>query len=213
VDSIEPAPVDDPERRSIFISHNKRDAEVGRRLGAQLKLVGADVWFDEWEIRAGDSIVGSVSDALESFDTFLLLWSDHAAKSGWVRAELEAALTRRLSGRNIRVIPIRLDGTPLPALVSSYKYLAMDEGVAPAVDEIMGFANDRERLRAIQSVLDEADIRLEYIPGWGLVVACPNCGASPDAIDGHILTDHERGDTYIDLRCTACGEHLGGGEI
>lgn len=44
--------------------------------------------------------------------------------------ELEAALTRRLGDRNIRVIAIRLAHTPLPPLVAPYGYLQMDEGVA-----------------------------------------------------------------------------------
>ncbi len=37
---------------------------MARRLGGQMRLAAADVWFDEWKIRAGDSIPGKVSDAV-----------------------------------------------------------------------------------------------------------------------------------------------------
>ena len=185
---------------------------MGRRIGAQLKLVGADVWFDEWEIRAGDSIAGSVNDALAAFDVFALLWSVHAARSEWVRAELEAALTRRLQDRSLTLIPVCLDETPLPALVAPYKYLKIDDGVPAVVDAIMGFSNDRDRLRAIQHVLDAAEIAFESVPGYGLMVACPRCGAPPSAIEGYTSIDYDRDDEYVTLSCKECG-WVGGGEI
>jgi hypothetical protein len=34
----------------IFLSHNSKDKEFVRRLAAQLRLGGGDVWLDEWEI-------------------------------------------------------------------------------------------------------------------------------------------------------------------
>jgi hypothetical protein len=59
-----------------------------------MRLSGADVWFDEWEIRAGDSIPGKVNEALDRVDTIVLVWSSDAARSQWVRAEFETALAR-----------------------------------------------------------------------------------------------------------------------
>jgi hypothetical protein len=46
-----------------------------------MRVSGADVWFDEWEIRAGDSIPGKVNDALETVDMVVLLWSADADRS------------------------------------------------------------------------------------------------------------------------------------
>ena len=42
----------------VFLSHNHRDKDIATLLAAQLRLVGADVWLDDWEIKPGDSIVG-----------------------------------------------------------------------------------------------------------------------------------------------------------
>ncbi|WP_419723310.1 TIR domain-containing protein [Streptosporangium roseum] len=42
----------------VSLSHNHRGKAHVRALAVQLRLVGADVWLDEWEIMPGDSIVG-----------------------------------------------------------------------------------------------------------------------------------------------------------
>ncbi len=62
----------------MFVSYNKADKESARALAAQLTLSGADVWLDEWEIQAGDSIPGRLNEGLGAFNTFVLLWSSDA---------------------------------------------------------------------------------------------------------------------------------------
>lgn len=194
----------------VFISHNAADTVSGRRLGAQLKLVGADVWFDEWEIRAGDSIPGKVGDALDVFDVFVLLWSENAASSAWVQSELEVALTRKMNDRDIRLVPIRLDNAALPVLLRPLKYLSFDDGLASIVDDVMGFATDSDRVRAIQQVLDEAEVRVAYFYGYGPMAGCPKCGAGVDALEQWAETDHQRDDEYAGARCKECGWSDGG---
>ena len=63
---------------SVFISHNVADKDFGRKLGAALALAGAEVWYDEWSIRPGDSIPGAIEKGLTRFSTFALLWSRKA---------------------------------------------------------------------------------------------------------------------------------------
>jgi hypothetical protein len=195
---------------NIFISHNARDTEEARQIGAQLKLVGADVWFDEWEIRAGDSIPGAVDEALDAFDIFLLVWSENAAASEWVRSELEAALTRRMAEHEIRVIPVKLDEAPLPPLLRPLKYVTLDDGVAEVVDAVMGFSTDRDRLKAIQAVLDEAEIEVGYFHGYGAAVGCKRCGAGLAALKQWSATDYARDDQYAGVECSECGWQEGG---
>src|SRR4051794_40868768 len=78
-----------PMRRSrVFLSYNTADADTARSIGAHLALAGVDVWFDEWKIKAGDSIPGRLNEGLKSFDAFVLVWSKRAARSRWVRQEL-----------------------------------------------------------------------------------------------------------------------------
>lgn len=189
-----------------FVSHNSADKEVARRLGAHLRLVGVNVWFDEWEVRAGDSLIGKVDEALASVDTVVLIWSENARRSEWVRAEFETAIARAIDDDSCRIIPMRLDDTPLPSLLRRLKWIELrNEDVTRAVDEIMGYANDQDRLRAIQKTLDEASIEVGYFVGYGLVVCCPRCGTGLDNLEGWSQTDYERDDTYAGVRCQRCG--------
>lgn len=190
-----------------FLSHNRDDKALARRLGAQLRLVGADVWFDEWEIRAGDSIPGKVNDALDSVDVVIVVWSEGASGSKWVRAELETAIQAGLEDETLRVIPVILDDSSLPSLLRRLKWVDLreDDDVTRAVNEIMGFANDRDRMRAIQATLDEARIEVNYFPGYGYVAACPKCGAGLDKLRGWQQVDERRDDLYGGVQCMDCG--------
>ena len=71
--------------------------ELVRSVAADLTLSGIDVWFDEWEIQAGDTIPGKLNEALAAFDAFVILWSANANRSNWVRQELQTALTCAMS--------------------------------------------------------------------------------------------------------------------
>lgn len=189
-----------------FLSHNHNDREIARQLGVQLELVGAGVWFDEWEIRAGDSIVGKVNDALDDVDVVIVIWSESASSSKWVRAELETAIQAGLEEETLRVIPVILDDSPLPSLLRRLKWVDLrGDDMARAVSEIMGFANDRDRMRAIQGTLDEARIEVQFFPGYGYAAACPRCGAGLDKLRGWQQIDEQRDDLYGGVECRECG--------
>lgn len=57
----------------FFLSHNRADKPAARALGTRLVLAGGEVWFDEWDVKPGDSIPGKLNDGLASFDVFVLL--------------------------------------------------------------------------------------------------------------------------------------------
>ncbi len=105
----------------IFISHNVRDKETARLLATMFTDRGIDVWFDKWEIKAGESITGGIGKGLEECDVFVLLWSAAAKSSRWVDTEMRAAIRKRVNDEVFRVVPIMLDGTALPPLVADYR--------------------------------------------------------------------------------------------
>ena len=49
----------------VFLSHSGADKDVVREIANRLKSDGVRVWFDEWEIRPGDSIRAKIEDGLE----------------------------------------------------------------------------------------------------------------------------------------------------
>lgn len=196
----------------VFLSYNTADKEAARIIGSNLLLVGAEVWFDEWEVQAGDSIPGRIGEALEAFDVFLLLWSENASRSDWVRTELETALVRAIDEESVRIVVVRLDEQAVPVLLSRLRYLEWtDEAHLPTVvNEIMGFEGERQRMKALQRAFDDLYVEVEYFHGYGAMIACPRCGADVRSIEQWSHTDPRRDDLYAGARCKECGWEDGG---
>jgi hypothetical protein len=79
------------------------------------------IWFDIREMNAGDSISKEIVTALENSHTVLMMWSKSSQISRWSRDELNAAI---LLGK--RIIPCRLDDTPLPKRFQATDILYLD---------------------------------------------------------------------------------------
>lgn len=204
-------PVTDHEAVEYFLSHTGADKPIVRQLGVQLQLAGADVFFDEWDIAAGESITGAIEQAIGRFDVFLLVWSTDAEKSLWTRREYQAAVKKVIEDPDLRLIVVCLDDTAVPVLVSDLKYVRLEDGdVGGAVDAIMGFKTKADRIKAIQAYLEEASIEVKDIPGYGPIVGCPNCGAGAEHIGGWQQVDELRDDVYAGARCRKCGWEDGG---
>ncbi|MDZ7309912.1 MAG: TIR domain-containing protein [candidate division KSB1 bacterium] len=102
----------------IFISHAWEDKALVRRLEAELKAAGAEVWVDHAGIRGGDILPEHISIALDWCNTLLLIWSKAAASSHWVKLEWTNAITLKK-----RIIPCPIDKTPLPSILASTAYI------------------------------------------------------------------------------------------
>lgn len=196
----------------LFISYNQKDRELATALAVQLRLVGIDVFLDAWEIEPGDSIPGKVNSALGLVNTVLVLWSEDAASSRWVGAELETALALHLEDGSVRVVPVRLDHAPLPALLRPFKYLRLEEA-AQASDvarQVAGIGSPAEFLKAVQQTLEESALEVGYFEGYGPAVGCPKCGAALSDLSGWSEVDERRDDLYAGVRCDRCGWNDGG---
>jgi hypothetical protein len=44
----------------VFLSHNSKDKAVVREVAERLRQDGLKVWFDEWVLKAGDSISAKI---------------------------------------------------------------------------------------------------------------------------------------------------------
>ena len=162
-------------------------------------------------IRPGDSIPGAINEGLSGFNIFGLVWSEAASKSRWVKTEMEAALTRWIGNPAIRLIPLPLDGTPLPTLLLPIRYIdASDNDHLRVARELLGIESEMAFRKAVQEFITEAGLDFRELGGAGVFVACPRCGAPPDKLEGWSSIDERRGDTYAGARCKACGWENGG---
>lgn len=189
----------------VFISHNKADKATARALAVLLVEQGQDVWFDEWDIGPGDSIAGGIEVGLGSADVFVLLWSELANASNWVGAELKAFIHRKVADDGLRIVPIMLDGTQLPALVADYRGFDLSAGkvLGEVVLEMTGNPRDIEVAQMLQAKLIEMNNGLAAQGDPLPFMVCPRC-ASPD-LNRTMVTDDLRDETYISIECRACG--------
>jgi hypothetical protein len=198
----------------VFISYNQKDQTLASALAVQLRFVGIDVFLDAWEIEPGDSIPGKVNGALALVNTVLVLWSADAASSRWVGAELETALALHLDDGSVQVVPVRLDDTPLPALLTPFKWLTLEneDDASDVARQLAGIGSREEFLRAVQQTLEDSGLEVGYFEGYGPAVGCPRCGASLSELSGWSDVDERRDDLYAGVRCNRC-RWTAGGEI
>ena len=124
-----------PEAR-LFVCHASEDKPIARKLTSYLIAQGADVWLDEVEIRVGESIVEKVNSGLEAASHLVVLLSRNSVDKPWVKRELSAALMRQLSDRAVTVLPVRLDDSLVPTILSDIKYADCRVDAASGFQEI-----------------------------------------------------------------------------
>src|ERR1700752_240316 len=95
-----------------FLSHSSKDKDLV--IAVHESLEKNSTWLDRAEIEWGDLFLEKIADGLEAATDFLLFWSKHAAKSEWVRLEVNMAFILRLRDTAIRLRVITLDDTKLP---------------------------------------------------------------------------------------------------
>ncbi len=115
----------------IFISHAWEDKPLVRRLENELKAAGAEVWVDHEGIRGGDNLPERISEALEWCNTLVLVWSKTASQSRWVRLEWTNAVSLEKA-----IIPCRLDGAALPAILAHKAYLDFKD-IEPGLAQLL----------------------------------------------------------------------------
>lgn len=189
----------------VFVSHNKADKASARALAVLLVEQGADVWFDEWEIAPGQSIVGGIEAGISDCNIFAIFWSEAAQKSNWVGAELRAFLRRRIDDAGLRIVPLMADKTPLPALVADYRGFDLSSGVT--LDEVVAAMTGKPRDVEIAKLLQQKLISLTKKnthpsdPHPHLV--CPSCGS--EKLKRSSASDQDKDDMYYLIDCEECG--------
>lgn len=114
---------------TAFICHASEDKPIVRSLVAYIEREGVGVWLDEREINVGESIVQRISDGLEAASHLVVVLSAHSVRKPWVSKELSTALMRSLAERSICILPVRLDESPVPVLLSDVKYADCRDGL------------------------------------------------------------------------------------
>jgi hypothetical protein len=121
----------------VFLSYNTKDSPRVRRLAKRLRAGGLRVWFDEWVIKAGDTIYITIERGLDSSRTLVLCMSPAAFESNWVQMERTAVLFLDPANQDRRFIPLLLADCNIPATLRQYRYIDYRDEGEPAFQELM----------------------------------------------------------------------------
>lgn len=99
--------------RAIFVSYSHDDAAVARRLTEALRAAGLEVWFDENELRSGDTWDAKIKQQIRDCALFLPVISQNTQRrrEGYFRLEWHLAEERsRLIARGTPfLVPVVID--------------------------------------------------------------------------------------------------------
>ena len=129
---------------TIFISHSNKDRNMALKLFQELTKLGITAWTYEQEIDSGTNIVSQVESELKSADFVLVLLSQNAAQSPWVKREYTCRLSDDLSNGRESIIPVRLDNSEIPYLLRSSKWVDFrtnfSDGFQQLAEHLLGIA-------------------------------------------------------------------------
>lgn len=90
----------------VFISHASEDkGEVVRPLAYALRENGLKVWYDEFELKIGDSLRRKIDIGLSKSRLGVVVLSKDFIKKGWTNYELDGIITKVNTGEQV-VLPI-----------------------------------------------------------------------------------------------------------
>ena len=187
-----------------FMSHAWEDKDrFVREFAARLRAAGVDVWVDEWELHAGDSLVDRIfEEGIKRADVFIVVLSRLSVDKPWVREELNAGVVKKIS-KECRLIPIVLDGVEVPESLKSTLWVRVtdpsnyDDKLDQVVRSIYGHS-DKPPLGAPPSYVS----RPVLVPGLNDVDALVLSVIAEVALkNGHQFIDQNA----VEARCEELG--------
>ena len=90
----------------VFISHASEDKDdLGHPLALALKDTGLKVWYDEFELKIGDSLRRKIDQGLANSRVGIVVISHAFIKKGWTNYELDGLVTKSVTQEQV-LLPI-----------------------------------------------------------------------------------------------------------
>ena len=150
-DEIETFLYDDCEKEyDVFISHASEDKdEVARPLAEALRSNGLSVWYDEFELRIGDSLRRKIDKGIANSNFGIIVISRDFISKGWTNYELDGLTTRAVNGEQT-MLPVWHNVTKRevinysPSLADKLARSTTDFTVEEIADEIADLIQERK---------------------------------------------------------------------
>ena len=123
------------DKPQVFISYSQADSLWARSFAEALKKLGLRVWFDQFEIGAGESLRDALETGLRDSDVFVTLVERENLQRPNLFFELGAAIG--MKKRVVAIVPKDIDPAMLPVELRLRRYLVRDspQGTAEELSE------------------------------------------------------------------------------
>jgi hypothetical protein len=141
---------EDPVKR-LFISHASEDKAVFvRTLASELEKRGVEIWYDEFELKPGDSIRDGIDRGLSSCDSGLCVFSHRYFTKKWTKDELGAIFAKESIAKANLLIPIWLDLTyedmvSIAPMLADRKAIQASDGIVSVTKQILQVLIDKKK--------------------------------------------------------------------
>ena len=134
----------------VFISHASEDKDaVARPLAEALRSNGISVWYDEFELRIGDSLRRKIDKGIANSNFGVIVISRDFIHKGWTNYELDGLITRTVNGEQV-MLPIWHNVTKRevidysPSLADKLARNTTDFTIEEIADEIADLIHERK---------------------------------------------------------------------
>jgi len=104
----------------VFISYSKTNEAAVRQLADAVRRLGYSIWWDE-ELPAHLSYSDVIAETIGTAKAAIVVWSEHAAASQWVRAEADVARAQK------KLIQTSIDGRMPPMPFNQIQFAAIGD--------------------------------------------------------------------------------------
>ena len=125
------------QRCQIFLSYAHDDEYAARIIADKMRKKGFKVLPDLYELDTVDALASAIQNAISASDYLVVLLSPNSVKSAWVQKELNAALARELTTRDITLLPVIIADCEIPAVLASRQYLDIRSNFAEGADRLV----------------------------------------------------------------------------
>lgn len=128
-------------KKNVFISYNHSGEAKDKidKLSSDLKNLGLKVWFDQNEIRPGESISSAISNGLDQASYVIAIVGPNDKESPWAKTELEMA---KAKGKPI-----------IPVMVNN----ATAQDLPETISDLMAIdASNKDNLRKVYETIDSS---------------------------------------------------------
>jgi hypothetical protein len=103
---LAPEALDDEREFDVFVSHAAEDkGTVARPLAEALDQAGLTVWYDEFELRVGDSLRRRIDSGIAGSRFGVVVLSPAFFAKSWPQYELDGLVTMSVTGKQV-ILPI-----------------------------------------------------------------------------------------------------------